>query len=264
MRKPSFLLKNKKKIILIFLIALFIVPFFFFFGKEKYIVIHPIQGPITEAVYGLGKVKSIYRYDVIIGVLSTVKNVFVDEGENVNQGKPLIQLQDGGVFRAPFTGTVTFVKYKVGEVALPQIPILRIEDLTNCYIELSLEQEAAMRVQKGQRAKVSFESIRNKILEGEVSAIFPREDEFLAHIRVDKLEKGVLPGMTADVSIEIGTVPDALLLPAKVIKNNYVFVKRDGRWVKEKIEIGRVDATHVQILGNKLKVDDEIRLQKGR
>lgn len=229
--------------------------------KKNETVIHPKRGPITEAVYGLGKVESNHHYDVITGVLSTVEELFVLEGDQVKKGDPLVRMLNSVVLKTPIDGTVTLVKFKEGEAVLPRDPIVRVEDLTDCYIELSLEQEAALRVRSGMKARVSFESIRHKVIEGKVKAIFPRQDEFLARIEVGKLEPGVLPGMTADVVIEIGNSRKALLIPAKAVTNGLITLRKKGKWVKEKIEIGYVDGTHVEVVSPELSEEDELKVR---
>jgi macrolide-specific efflux system membrane fusion protein len=234
------------------------------FLKPRGGIVRPVRGPVTEAVYGLGKVTSDQHFDVVTGVISTVSRVLVREGQDVKKGDPLLSLQDSVVIRSTVSGTVTLVKVKDGETLLPQTPVIRVEDLRDCYIELSLEQDAALRVRKGMAARVSFESIRNKTVPGTVIAVFPRQDEFLVHVAVSALDPGVLPGMTADVVIEIGAPREATLIPAKAVDDGMITVRRKGRWVREKIEIGYVDGTHVEVLSPPLTPEDELRMVKER
>ena len=196
------------------------------------------------------------------GVISTVTNRYVNEGELVDKGNPLIKFDEGALFRAPFKGTITFTSLYPGETAVPHIPILRMEDLNNCYIELSLEQQSILRVRVGQSAKVSFESIRGKILQGKVAAIFPREDEFLARISVEGLDSGILPGMTADVTIEIGAIRDATLIPLAAVTNGMITIRKNGHWHKVKVDVGHIDGFFAEIKSGLLSTDDEIRIKK--
>ncbi len=237
------------------------VAIFFYQKKRNTDSVYPVNGNITEAVYGLGKVKTHNRFEVILGVLSTVQNLFVDEGHKVKTGDALIEFESG-IVRAPFSGTVTLIKFRKGETALPQIPVMRLEDITDRFIELSLEQQSALRIRPGQKARISFESLRSEVLWGKVTVIFSREDEFIAHIQVPGLSENVLPGMTADVSVEIGTITNALLVPIRAISNGMITVKRKGRWKKEKVTIGHVDGMNVEILSGNFKTSDEILLQK--
>lgn len=234
----------------------------FYLRSQKFEVIRPSRGEITEAVYGLGKVKSDQRYEVIVGVISTVTKRFVAEGDFVKKGDPLIEFDRQALFRAPFDGTVTLAAVYPGETALPHVRTLRLEDLRSRYIELSLEQQAALRIKKGQNAKVSFESLRGRVLNGKVTALYPREDEFLARIFVSDLESSILPSMTADVSVEIGQIQDALLVPLKSIQNGMVTVLKNNRWQKIKVEVGHVDGLSAEILGGSLSPDDELRIRR--
>lgn len=231
-----------------------------YFRRQQYSVIHPTRGDITEAVYGLGKVKSNQRFEVIVGVLSTVTARFVNEGDWVTKGSPLIEFDHHALFRAPFSGTVTLAALYPGETALPHVPILRLEDLQNRYIELSLEQQAALRVKKDQNAKVSFESLRGKVLDGKVTALYPREDEFLARIFVPGLDSSILPSMTADVSVEIGQIHDVLLVPLKAVQNGMVTARKNNRWQKMKVEVGHVDGLSAEIKG--ISTEDELRIRR--
>lgn len=253
---------NKRRIFaLVLLLVLSAATGSFFYFRRNYGVIHPHRGSLTEAVYGLGKVKSDQRYEVILGVLSTVTKKYVVEGDYVAKGAPLIEFESRTLFRAPFAGTVTYTPLFEGETALPHVPLLRIENLANRYIELSLEQQAALRVRRGQAARVSFETLRGKVLIGKVASLFPREDEFLARIEVAGLEDSVLPGMTADVTVEIGQIQDALLVPIRAIRDGTVAVRRNGHWRKEKVEVGHVDGMFAEILPGAITEQDELRVR---
>lgn len=234
-----------------------------YFRATAYDIVHPRKGPITEAIYGLGKVKSSHRFDVIIGVVSTVEKLYVEEGQQVKKNDPLIKLEAGTAFRAPFDGTVTLVSVRDGETALPHVALLRVEDLRDRYIELTLEQQAALRLKSGQKARVSFETLRGTILDGEVTSVYSRQDEFLARVTVNGLEPQVLPGMTADVTVEVGTIHQATLVPLKALHNGMLTIKKDGAWKNLKVEVGHVDGAFAEIKGDLIGESNEIRMRKG-
>lgn len=232
------------------------------FSRNTYEVVNPKTGDLKEAVYGLGKVKSVHRYDVKLGVTATVKQVFVREGQSVKQSEKLIELDEGVAFRAPFHGTVTRIAAYVGETALPQTTLLRLEDLEDRFIEVPLEQEAALRVRPGQVARVSFESMRGEVFSGKVTELYPKDEEFFANVAVNGLSESVLPGMSADVSVEIGAITGATLVPLKAIHNGMIIVRRNGRREKVKVEIGHVDGLWAEIKGAALNLSDEILVPK--
>lgn len=231
-----------------------------FAEDRKYTKVYPTQGELTEAVYGLGNVKTYHRYEVKLGVTSTARKVYVREGDYVEKGQPLL-LADESTFKSPFDGVVTLVAIYEGEVATPQTVIIRVEDLDDRFIELSLEQDAALRIQKNQIAKVSFESLRGQILNGKVTAIFPRGNEFVTHVDVTNLDKKILPGMSADVSIEIGKIKGTLV-PAKALRNGVLQIERDGKIQNLKVDVGLVDGLSAEIKGDNLKSTDLVLTAK--
>ena len=99
------------------------------------------------------------------------------------------------------------------------------------------------------------------MLQGKVSAIYSRGDEFVTRVEVEGLAPNILPGMTADVSVEIGNIKNALLIPLRSIENGLVTLRRNGKWEKKKIEIGHIDGSLAEVLGNFLKPEDEIRVR---
>lgn len=238
--------------------------FFWIKQNRNYELVQPKKGDILEAVYGLGKVKTDRRYELKLGVTSTIKNMGVREGDRVEKGAKLVDFDTTTSFRAPFAGVITLVSSFDGETVQPQIPIIRLEDLNDRYIEVSLEQESALRVKKGQKVKTVFESLRNQVLEGEVSALFPRNDEFLAHITVAQLSENILPGMTADVAIEIGKIEQALLVPLAAIHNGMVTVKRGGKKEKIKVEIGHIDGMWAELKGDILTTEDHVLMPRSQ
>lgn len=149
--------------------------------RSKIETVNPRYGPIVESIYGLGKVKTDSVYEIKLAVVKTIERLYVREGALVKKKDRLVRFEGGLLFRAPFAGTVTNIAFREKQYVFPQQTVIRVEDLTTKYIEVSLEQQGAMRVQPGQPVRVVFESIRGEILNGKVSAIF-RETRNFWHI----------------------------------------------------------------------------------
>ena len=167
--------------------------------------VSPKTGPMVESVYGIGTVTARHTYDLKLGVMDTLKKLYVDEGAPVKKGAALVSFEDNHLVRAPFDGVVTSLPYKEGETIFPQMTVLTVTDLINPYIVVSLEQSAAIPVRRQQKAFLSFESLRGQKLEGTVSAIYPKEGEFYVNIEVPNFPDGILVGMTCDVAIEVAS-----------------------------------------------------------
>lgn len=224
--------------------------------------VKPKHGPIVEAIYGLGKVKPDKFYEVKLAIIKQVKKIYVHEGSHVNKGDVLIEMAGNLSFSAPFDGTVTTINFSEAQQVFPQQTVLRMEDIKNKYIEVSLEQQGALRVEPGQTVRVIFESLRGEVLTGKVESIFPQNDEFLAHITVDGLKQNVLPGMTADVAIEVGHKEDALLVPLSSISSGRLHVLRDGKKKVIPVTIGNIDGNWAEIIDGNVMDADEIIVKK--
>ncbi len=252
------MLKSKK--IIFVLVGLFIVSavFYGYKNKKQTQYLKAKKGDVLEAIYGLGKVQSDEVFELKIGIIANIGKLFVKEGDLVSKGAPMLTIEGVGSFKAPFDGTITFVAFKDGEIVTPQVPILRLENLTKKYIEVSLEQDAALKVRPGQQTKLIFQSLQGEPIEGLVEKIYPKKGDFIAHIEAEKIDSNVLPGMTADVVIEVGQKTDVLLIPVKAISSGRVVRKRNGKKQKVPVTIGHTDGLWTELVEGDILLTDEL------
>jgi hypothetical protein len=153
---------------------------------------------------------------------------------------------------------VTDKPYGIKESVSANTPLLKIVDLKNIYLEASIEQMGALKVAKGMRVIISFEDFRFKNFEGVVRSVLPRDQDFLIQVDSKNLPANILPGMSADLSIEIGTKAKAQLIPTKAISNGFIILKKDNKPQKIKVEIGISDVENSEIITPVLNAEDEI------
>ncbi|PJZ70577.1 secretion protein HlyD [Leptospira perolatii] len=228
--------------------------------KHKRIEVAPRSGPIVELVYSLGTVKSDRVYHLKFGVTSSVRKMYVKEGDSVHQTRELLVSDSGTAFRAPFSGTVTSLPYQEGEIVMPGTPVLTMMDLNKTYILLSLDQDSVLRIRPGQRAELSFETIRGSKVQGKVSKVYPSDGQFFVRIDVDSMPQGTLPEMTADVAVEVARKEKALLVPVKAIEKGRIRVRRDGKILWVDARVGAVDGEWCEVLENSVLESDSVFL----
>jgi multidrug efflux pump subunit AcrA (membrane-fusion protein) len=153
---------------------------------------------------------------------------------------------------------VTSLPYQEGESVFPQIPILTLTDLKNPYVVVSLEQSAAIPVHRGQKAYLSFESLRGQKLEGSVSTIYPKEGEFYVNIEVPGLPEGILVGMTCDVAIQVAAKDNVLQVPVVSVDKGFVTVLKNGLRKKIAVKLGATDGTWAEVTDGSVQADDTI------
>jgi multidrug efflux pump subunit AcrA (membrane-fusion protein) len=259
-------MKFSKSIIFTVLVIMFAtLAIGYFYWKQRsnnYDLVNPRRGSVVEAIYGLGKVKTNQFFEAKIGVVRVVKKLYVKEGQEVKKGRPLVALDESAFFSAPFTGTVTLVAFREAQPVFPQQTIVRLENMDDLYIEVSLEQQGALRIKKGQTATILFESLRNVKYQGKVDSIFPQADDFIAHIQVAKMTDNILPGMTADVAIEVGKKDNVLLIPLAAINNGRVIVLRNEKKIVQNVTLGQVDQSWAEVIDNSILDTDQLILKR--
>jgi len=221
-------------------------------------VVHPEKGQIVEAVYGLGIIKSEYNFHAKAAVLSSIQEFYVKEGDDVVKNQKLFLTDQGSLQKAPFSGRITAIPVTVGENLFPQTLILSLVDLSNLYLEVSLEQQGAMKLRKEMKAEISFEFFRNKKINGHIHIIYPKDDQFIAKVFIDEWPQGVLPGMSADVAFEVARKNDAILVPVNTIANGHITLLKNKEKKKFKVQIGLMDQEKAEILSPALSTNDEI------
>lgn len=250
---------NKWIYIVAFLLAItFILLFFATRSKSSDDLGKVERGNILEGVYGIGTVTAKQSYELKVGVTSIIAELYVQEGDFVSKGQKLLRLESGTVFQAPFSGTITSLPNQVGEAIYPQQSLLTLTDLMQRYLVVSLEQQAAIRVIAGQKARLSFDSLRDQVFEGEVEAVYSHGTNYLVRIKTDDLPPQILPGMTVDVAIAIHEHKQVLLIPVAGLNAGQVMIKRQGKKHKVTVGVGTVDGSLAEITTGNIQEGDLI------
>lgn len=232
-------------------------------ARSEGVVSEPLQpGTIIESVYGIGTVLANRSYQLKPGVTSTIDTFYVKEGDTVKKGAPLAKL-DRVVHRAPFSGTVTYLPFKEGENVFAQVPVLTLVDLRDRYLVVSLEQQGALRTHPGQRVIMSFDTNRRQSYSGVVESIYSSGGNFLARIDVSSLPSVVLPGMTADVAIEIRKQDNALIVPVAALMNGNTLSIKRGMGIPKDVEVkvGIVDKAQAEIVSGDVQAGDRVLIK---
>jgi membrane fusion protein, macrolide-specific efflux system len=216
------------------------------------------RGPVIEAVYAIGTVESTQTFQAKVGVSSSIIQLPVQEGRAIRKGETLVVLGEGSAIRSRFDGIVTKVNYKVGESVFSGNVIVEVVDPSKFEIRILLDQRAALRVKRGQVARLSFDGLREKEFAGEVRTIYSTGAQFAVIVDTEKLPPEVLPGMTADISIEISRKPVASLIPLAAIRDGKVTRRRAGKRSQISVKTGLLNQDLVEIVEGDLVEGDQV------
>lgn len=209
----------------------------------------PIQeAKITDAIYGLATLESDETFRYRVGITSQVKKLYVQEGDTVKKGSPLIELAEGALIRTPLDGVVTQLDTKESETVFPNINLVTVMNLKKVALTITLEQASAIRVQPNLPVKIQFESVKGVPLSGTVRSVYPKEGQFVIKVDLNELPTSVLPGMTADTAIIVGEKEKALLIPIRAVQRGMITLRQNGTTKKVSVKVGFQDLEHIELI----------------
>ncbi len=231
---------------------------YLFYSRKGETTVKPERGPVVEAVYALGTVKTDKIYNARFGMNTIVRKLYVREGDSVDKGTPLVMGDTPFPLSAPFSGVVSAVNYLENEMAAAGQIVLTISSITNLYVKVSLDQESILSIKKGQPVELSFENLRNEKTTGTVEAVYLSGDEFIVRIAAEKFPQGILPQMTCDTAITVRKKENAMMIPVSAIKGGNVEVIRNGKRITVPVEFKKIDSKKAEILNDSIFPDDKI------
>jgi len=157
---------------------------------------------------------------------------------------------------APFDGTVVSVGAEVGDLVSSSNVIVTLADLTNLRVAASIDETDIPKVQVGMAATITFDSLPNRTFTGTVQEI-PLEGTLSNNVVTYAVPIGLegedlselLPGMTANISMETGRSENALVLPILAVTESdegNVVTLADGSTTR--VQLGIDDGQYVEIL----------------
>lgn len=135
---------------------------------------------------------------------------------------------DKTIIKAPFAGTIDMVDVRVGEIAQPGFPIIRLVSPEYMYVKADVSEAYVGKFKQGQKVDIYFPSL-DKTLQSKVSAVGQVIDAnnrtFELEVQIPS-EDHLKPNMIAVVGIAEYTNEDALAIPT-----NLIFTDKNGAFV---------------------------------
>jgi len=179
--------------------------------------------------------------------------------------------------KAPFDGYVDEVAAKVGEMASPAAPLVRLVSLRDVYIEADLSESYLRKVRKGSPVLAKFPALGSQI-ETSVSQVgsFIKPENRTFKIRIDLKNPSdeLKPNLIANLEIRDYTQAEAVSIPNRVIQQSpdgksYVYLfepaadGKKGKAVRTFIEIGQSSNNRTEVLrglnGSEMLIDKGAR-----
>ena len=221
---------------------------------------------ILGKTYNTTVAKDFAQYDLAKAQLEDVQREWerVKDGQNeddIKAAQARVTAAESvagmAVIRAPFNGTITSVYTKIGDEVSPGTKAFRLDDLSSFYIEVEIPEIDINRIEIGQEAEFTFDSILDKTYHGKVIEVAGAgseeqgETSFIVKLIMTDSDDEILPGMTASVSIMVTKLEDVLIVPTRAIRlengDIVVYALRNENIEKVVIEIGASSDSYTQI-----------------
>jgi membrane fusion protein (multidrug efflux system) len=171
-----------------------------------------------------------------------------------NQGSAEQQLAYSTI-TAPVDGVVANKTATIGQVVSPGVALLTVQDISQVYAVINVEQKNLGVVKEGQAANVSVDAYPGKTFAGTVEVMNPEAGAanrmFRTKIKLENAAGELKPGMFANVQLVTGDSVKVLTVPqAAVIQKQgmyYVFQVQDGKAVRTQIEVGAATGSTIEV-----------------
>jgi len=164
---------------------------------------------------------------------------------------------------APFAGRVGLRNASIGAVVGPTSDITLLRDDSQLKVECTVPEKYATTIAVGTEMTFSVRGSRSTTTyRARVYAVDPELNPESRTLRIRAMiaqPTGLLPGMFADVTVQLATLPDALLVPTESvvvdINGPKVFVKNGGVAREARITTGTRTQTDIRVMEGLLPGD---------
>ncbi len=169
---------------------------------------------------------------------------------------------------APFSGYVEEIFTKLGEMASPSMPMVRLVNLEKMVVKAEVSEGYLMDIMVGDKVTLNFPSIGKVIDDAKITSvgkyINPTNRTFPIQVSINNKDKQIIPNLIAEVSVEKDFTKEAIIVPSSSVLtdsegNKYAYVLVDGMSSKRKVDVIHVKEKYTQISSSsEVKIGDLI------
>lgn len=211
-----------------------------------------------QTLFGVIEVPTPQKFTVITPYISIVEAVFVQLGDQVKKGQPLLKVKNVNslqsyIVKSPGKGEVTFHDVSIGNRTAYD-PIMKITDLSQVWVNLSAFPENVERMKTGQTVSV-YDLHHHEKQQGKIIYVAPAmTGGHIARARalIDNREGHWRPGMHVKSDIIINTLASKVAVKKSAIQRfrdfTVVFAKFGNTFEIRPIQLGQSDDEYVEVL----------------
>ncbi len=175
--------------------------------------------------------------------------------------------------RAPFDGVLTVINFNNNSYVLPNQALFTVAS-SDTYVSGLVNEEDVGVLKAGMKAELHLYSSAGKNYTATLAAILPSPEanssRYYVVLTVDgKPDTPFLYGLTGDMLITVGRKENALVVPARAVNVDQVFIVEDGVVEQRPVKIGFKSADFAEIVtglreGDQVIVEDQDAFHPGQ
>jgi len=160
------------------------------------------------------------------------------------------------VIEAPFSGTITKVHVRPGDMAAAKARLIEMADLSSVVVRFAVPEAFTVQAHTGMSLEARLDAYPEKVFSGRVIRVYPDLDRRMRTRTVEAKVAGipdVMPGMFARLTLELGKVDDAIVVPLAALVttpegDKVAFVVKDDKALRCKVKTGIEASDRIQVL----------------
>ena len=215
-------------------------------------------GSISNALSFSGSMALVNSKTYSASADTTVRTIYVSEGDTVTKGAKLMRLANGETLTADFDGKVNQVYVSADDEVTSGTSLIQIADFTHMKVSMRVDEYDIADVSVGSACTVTatatektFDSTIASI--NYISSATGNVAYYTAVAYVDVNEDGIYPGMQVTVSIPKEAAENVVILKEDALSftasnSAYVYMKDDnGEMTTVDVEVGVSNGKYVEI-----------------
>ncbi len=163
-----------------------------------------------------------------LAIQAISKNVFDTSAADAKSKAAQVEQQAALVAKksihAPFSGRVGIISINPGQYVNAGDKMLTLQTLDPIFVDFTLPQSTAGMIQVGQEIEMKTDAFKGAGFKGKITAVSPKVELNTRNMQIEAMvsnpDKKVLPGMFANVTINLGDRVKYLTLPQTAITYN--------------------------------------------
>ena len=242
--------------------------------KQEYTVTYDgytaTVGTISNSLSFSGSLQLIDSKTYSASSSSTVRAVYVKEGQTVKEGDRLITLLNGKTYTADFDGRVNVVNFAEGDSVSAGSELVQIADFTHMKVSIRVDEYDISSVSVGEACRITT-TATDRVFDSSIASINYISSStgsvayYTATAYVD-VDAGIYPGMQVTVTVPQEEAQDVVILKMDALSFDetnraYVYqMDEDGKMARAYVETGVSNGNYVEIKSG-LKAEDTVYVE---